>query len=63
MSIDDGDLELNSARLDVVRELFDVGALTPVLGRIYPIEQIVEAQRFVEGGHKRGGIAVTIKPR
>jgi NADPH:quinone reductase-like Zn-dependent oxidoreductase len=60
VSIDDGDLLLESARLDRIRELVESRAITPVLGHTFPIAEIVEAHRLVESGHKRGGVAVTI---
>jgi len=59
VSIDDGDLLLESARLEQIRELVEAGAIRPVLGHTFPIEEIVEAQRLVQSGHKRGGVAVT----
>lgn len=60
VSIDDGDLLLESARLDQIRELVESGAIKPILGHTFPIEEIVEAHRLVQSGHKRGGVAVTI---
>jgi NADPH:quinone reductase-like Zn-dependent oxidoreductase len=60
VSIDDGDLLLESARMDQIRELVENGAIKPVLGHTFALEEIVEAQRLVESGHKRGGVAVTI---
>ena len=62
VSIDDGDLQLDSERLMQLKELIDGGAIRPVLGHTYPLEDIVEAHRFVETGHKRGGVAITISP-
>lgn len=60
VSIDDGDMLLESARMDQIRDLVESGAIKPILGHTYPIEEIVEAQRLVQSGHKRGGVAVTI---
>jgi NADPH:quinone reductase-like Zn-dependent oxidoreductase len=60
VSIDDGDLQLSFERLDRLTTLIESGALSPVLGRTYPLSEIVEAHRFVERGHKRGGVAVSI---
>ncbi len=60
VSIDDGDLQPSSQRLDRLTTLIETGTLTPVLGKTYPLGEIVEAHRFVEGGHKRGGVAITI---
>jgi len=60
VSIDDGDLKLNSIRLEKIREYIESGYLKPLLDRIYNLEDIVEAHRYVEKGHKRGGVAVTV---
>lgn len=60
VSIDDGALELSSARLDRITALVESGVVAPVLGATYPLERIVEAHRYVETGHKRGGVAVTV---
>ncbi len=59
-SIDDGNLLLDSSRLDRIRESVEAGHIRPVLDRTYPLEEIVEAHRYVETGHKTGGVAVTI---
>jgi NADPH:quinone reductase-like Zn-dependent oxidoreductase len=61
VSIDDGDLQLNSRRLERLTELIESSVLAPVLDRTYPLDEIVEAHRFVEAGHKRGGVAVSIQ--
>jgi NADPH:quinone reductase-like Zn-dependent oxidoreductase len=61
VSIDDGNLELSSARLDQLTGLVESGTLSPIVGATYSLDDIVEAHRAVEGGHKRGGVAVTIE--
>ena len=60
VSIDDGPLELSSARLDKVRGLVEARRITPITDRCYPFDQIVAAHRYVELGHKRGNVAVTV---
>lgn len=60
VSIDDGALLLQSERLDRITRLVESGAIKPVTDRVYGFDQIVEAHRYVEGGHKRGNVAVTI---
>jgi NADPH:quinone reductase-like Zn-dependent oxidoreductase len=60
ISIDDGPLVISLERLDRIRQLVEAGVITPVTDRSYPLEEIVEAHRYVERGHKTGNVAITI---
>ena len=60
VSIDDGSLMLDSNRLSSIKELVETGHIKPVIDRIYPFEQIVEAHTYVDSGHKKGGVVITI---
>ena len=60
ISIDDSALLLSSSRLDRIRELIEIGKITPINDRCYSLDQIVEAHKYVELGHKRGNVAITI---
>ncbi len=43
-----------------LKELIESGKVAPVIDRTYPLSEVPEAIRYLEGGHARGKIAVTV---
>ncbi len=43
-----------------MKELIEAGKVTPVIDRTYPLSETAEAIRYLEEGHARGKIVITV---
>jgi len=51
--------ELRMRDLVILRDMLKSGTITSILDRVYKLEQIQEAHRYVDLGHKRGNVVVS----
>ena len=51
---------LRTEDLAVIAELIEGGKLTPVVDRTYPLREAPEAIRYLETGHARGKVVITV---
>ena len=60
VSVDDGTPKLRREDLVLLGELATTGEIRPVIDRTYALDNIVEAHRYVDNGHKRGNVVVAV---
>ena len=53
--------KINSDDLVILKELFEAGKLATVIDRRYPLSETAEAIRYLEEGHARGKVVITME--
>ena len=52
---------VNTADLTILKELLETKKITPVIDRTYPLSEVPAAIRYLEEGHARGKVVITVK--
>ena len=54
-------MKANGKDLTVVQELLESGKVVPVIDRRYPLSEVAEAIRYLEEGHAKGKVVITME--
>ena len=52
--------DVTKVDLTILRDLMQAGKVTPIIDKTYPLSQVPEAIRYLEAGHARGKVVITM---
>ncbi|GAB4148874.1 MAG: NAD(P)-dependent alcohol dehydrogenase [Patescibacteria group bacterium] len=55
-----GTAKVTAQDMEYIAKMTQEGQLKPVIDRVYPFNQMIEAQTYVETGHKRGNVVMKV---
>ncbi|MGE5071798.1 MAG: NAD(P)-dependent alcohol dehydrogenase [Anaerolineae bacterium] len=61
ISVDDGSPKNSPEDYALFRELLEARKLRPIIDRCYPLDQMADAHRYVDQGHKKGNVVITVE--
>jgi NADPH:quinone reductase-like Zn-dependent oxidoreductase len=61
ISVDDGSPKANIADLELINEIVKEGKFKVIIDKYYSLEEMVEAHRYVDKGHKKGNVIITVQ--